>query len=364
MSEALKLNLLPIDIEIVSGPHLGQVFNFQDKEIIKIGRDIENDIKLSNDPRVSRFHAEIKFSDGNYYIYNLSQKNFILINGEKEDQKLLTGKSILTIGETEIKVNIFQTLEKTNTVSSPIPFKNPLQPLPNKPLVGPVSSQRYGTPASVGSPYQQAMSQAQNYGQVAYSPRPNSPQRNLNKSNDKMLIIIGGIIAVVVLFLIFSGSDKEGDIKNSKATPIVVPILEEEVRLKRAEEELNKKSEFMKDFNSRKQMARTFMVSGMREYNNGQYLKAIEYLASAFQSDPTLEDAAKYHQKAKQKLDKLIEFNFLEGKKYRESGNYRMCKASFQTVLFYIKNNIKHPRYSETKLFYDECHSLEEVGRL
>ena len=187
MSEALKLNLLPIDLEIVSGPHLGQVFNFHDKEIIKIGRDAENDVKLSNDPRASRFHAEIKFSDGNYYIYNLSQKNFILINGEKEDQKLLSGKLIVTIGETEIKVNIFQVPEKSNPVSSPIPFKNPLQPLPNKPLVSPASSQRFGAPNSVTTPYQQAMSQAQNYGQAPYAQRPNPSQLRTSKSNDKML---------------------------------------------------------------------------------------------------------------------------------------------------------------------------------
>lgn len=380
MSEALKLKPFEIELEIVSGPHIGQRFSFKDKDSITIGRGPENDVILANDLRASRFHAELKFADGNYYVYNRANKNYILINGIKDEQALVANKANITVGETEFKV-IYpglasnSSLTKSNSSSgasannsaatSAITFKSPLQPAATakqNPLQV-VNNANYNPPVTFQQvpPPAMAMPNSMPAGQIPQQPRVKRPRPPVKKSSSQMPMIIGAVIVIALVFIMTSKKDDE---VKPKGNPIVTPILEDEVRLKNSEELLAKSREQLKSLDSRKMMARQFLVSGMREYRNGQYHRAIEYLASAFQSDPTLDEAAKYHMRAKQNLDKLIDHNFSEGKKYRESSNYRMCKASFQTVLFYIKNNMKHPRYIEAKQFYDECSSLDEVGRL
>lgn len=370
MSEALKLKPFEIELEIVSGPHIGQRFSFKDKESITVGRGPENDVILANDLRASRFHAELKFADGNYYVYNRANKNYILINGIKDEQALVANKANITVGETEFKV-IYPGLTQSSGISavnknstSAITFKSPLQPTAAavKPTPNPLQVVNNAPPVT----FQQVPPPAMVMpnipgGQIPQQPRVKRPKPPVKKSSNQLPLIIGAVIFIALIFIMTSKKDDEA---KPRPNPIVTPILEDEVRLKNSEELLAKSREQLKSLDSRKMMARQFLVSGMREYRNGQYHKAIEYLASAFQSDPTLEEAAKYHMRAKQNLDKLIDHNFAEGKKYRESSNYRMCKASFQTVLFYIKNNMKHPRYIEAKQYYDECSSLDEVGRL
>lgn len=378
MSEALKLKPFEIELEIVSGPHIGQRFSFKEKESITIGRGPENDVILANDLRASRFHAEIKFADGNFYIYNRANKNYILVNGIKDEQALVANKSNITVGETEFKI-IYPGLLQANTSTksnpannnnvnistSAITFKSPVNSAPVKQSPLQVVNNEGYVPAvnyqQTPSPMIQSM--PINNGQLGPLPqqqRVKRPKPPVKKNNNQMFLIIG-VVAVALIFIVTSKKDEEG---KSKVSPIVTPILEDEARIKNSEEILAKARDQLKNLDSRKMMARQFLVSGMREYRNGQYLKAIEYLASAFQSDPSLDEAAIYHKRAKQNLDKLIDHNFSEGKKYRESNNYRMCKASFQTVLFYIKNNMKHPRYIEAKQYYDECSSLDEIGRL
>ena len=346
MGEALKLTPYELEIEIISGPHLGQKFNFKGKSLITVGRGQENDIVLSNDPKTSRFHAEIKFSDGNYYVYNLSNKNFILINGLKEDQALIEDDTTLTAGDTELKISALKegTLELPEPLS--IQFKNPLQPIPNT-----TSPLKLTPPIHLTSPSPIKSEPL---------PRPHLQKSNKKKSGNELYLILFGVAVLIGIILLIPKKNAEEVPTNNG---IITPLLQDEVRFKKSMEELEKAKELKKNKDSRKSMAKQFFVSGMREYNNGQYHKAIEFLASAFQSDPSLEDAAKYHLKSKQNLDRLIDFNFSEGKKYRESNNYRMCKAAFQNVLLYIKNNMKHSRYKEAKQFYDECASLDELGR-
>ncbi|HWU42660.1 MAG TPA: FHA domain-containing protein, partial [Bdellovibrio sp.] len=81
MSAAPNLkSTLKFEIEVSKGPHLGLRLDFT-KGSATIGRGPENDIVLSNDPRVSRQHAEIKQRDDCFIVVNLSAKNFILVDG-------------------------------------------------------------------------------------------------------------------------------------------------------------------------------------------------------------------------------------------------------------------------------------------
>jgi len=61
-------------------PQAGQQVFHIEKPVINIGRYLTNDIVVE-DKRVSRYHAQIKFQDGHFAIYDLGSTNGITING-------------------------------------------------------------------------------------------------------------------------------------------------------------------------------------------------------------------------------------------------------------------------------------------
>ena len=56
--------------------------------VVKIGRRLENNV-IIDDPRVSRFHAEIRAVDGNYELYDLASSGGTYINGQRITKSIL-----------------------------------------------------------------------------------------------------------------------------------------------------------------------------------------------------------------------------------------------------------------------------------
>jgi tetratricopeptide (TPR) repeat protein len=59
---------------------------------VRIGRDGRNDIVL-DDKSVTRFHAEVRFEGGAYFIVDLKSRNGVWVNGQR-----INGKAALTLG--------------------------------------------------------------------------------------------------------------------------------------------------------------------------------------------------------------------------------------------------------------------------
>ncbi|MFQ5701007.1 MAG: SpoIIE family protein phosphatase [Acidobacteriota bacterium] len=74
-----------------------------DKADIKIGRSSKNDLKLSFDLSLSRFHAEIQCRDGKHYVRDVGSRNGTSLNGRPilEPLELHIGDRV-TLGETTI----------------------------------------------------------------------------------------------------------------------------------------------------------------------------------------------------------------------------------------------------------------------
>lgn len=69
-----------------------------DKPVVSIGRQLTNDI-IVEDKRVSRYHAQIKFVDGQFIIYDLDSINGITVNGMPNmRQHVLQNSDRFTIG--------------------------------------------------------------------------------------------------------------------------------------------------------------------------------------------------------------------------------------------------------------------------
>ena len=73
-----------------------------------IGRDDCCDIVLSEDSLVSRRHALIEFSQGEYLIKDLNSTNGTFVNGkplQKMEKRLLAAGDVVRIGKTELKIS-------------------------------------------------------------------------------------------------------------------------------------------------------------------------------------------------------------------------------------------------------------------
>jgi len=72
---------LPVPAGQPVPPQGGQKVYRIEKPVVKIGRQLDNDI-IVEDKRVSRYHAQIKYqSDGQFTIYDLGSTNGITVNG-------------------------------------------------------------------------------------------------------------------------------------------------------------------------------------------------------------------------------------------------------------------------------------------
>ena len=90
--------------------------------VTTLGRTTDNMVSFAADSNVSRYHAEIEWRDGDYYLIDLSSSNGTNVNGEavKSDKKLSDGDEILLGGTSQAK---FSTGEKDEEEESPAAAK-------------------------------------------------------------------------------------------------------------------------------------------------------------------------------------------------------------------------------------------------
>lgn len=94
----LQNGLLPPARLVIRLPQGQQIYRIE-KPVIKIGRQLDNDI-IVEDKRVSRWHAQIKYQqDGQFTVYDLGSTNGITINNTPHmRQHILRNGDSFTIG--------------------------------------------------------------------------------------------------------------------------------------------------------------------------------------------------------------------------------------------------------------------------
>jgi len=81
-------------------PTRGQPLRLE-RAIIHIGRNTSNEVVV-NDKRVSRFHAEIRFENGQFLLYDLGSTNGVKLNGAPTRRPVpLRNNDIVTVGSHE-----------------------------------------------------------------------------------------------------------------------------------------------------------------------------------------------------------------------------------------------------------------------
>jgi len=87
---------------VTQGPHLGSIFALEG-ETVTIGRDPSNTIALSQDSTVSRRHARIIRSDGEYTIVDEGSSNGTFVNGVRVTTSSVRFGDEIQVGNTKLR---------------------------------------------------------------------------------------------------------------------------------------------------------------------------------------------------------------------------------------------------------------------
>jgi hypothetical protein len=384
MSAAPQLKTgLPFKIQIQRGPLAGQSFSFN-KAIVEIGRGTDNDLILSNDLRASRKHAEIHWDGHQLRIINISSKSFLAVNGSQVESARLEPGSIIQIGESEFRIDfqpptpeapadmnlneppvpsdLAEPKTKVNfepeavVVQMPIlqanrPYpvqQSPMSPMPPSGIMGGAAGghPNYGTnlPGPMGMP----------------SPRPRNKGRRRVASggSNSGRVRFYAIVAVIGLFFYWMMTS--------------TPTKKKELTFRSTEQiekDIETSKEDLKEFEARREKldnvqyrrAQENYIRGFRDYKQGNYGRARESFQVVLNLDPDNELAKRYYQLAKLKFDETVKAHMLQGNRYREKKNWRMCASSYFNVMTMVANN-QDPIFREAKQYYNEC-VLAQTGR-
>jgi hypothetical protein len=91
-------------LRILSGGHAGSTIRLE-RPRLRIGRAEENDLVLS-DPRVSRFHAEIKRGPQGYVLRDLGSTNGTLVGERRIKERLLEDGDVISMGGVRMEFSL------------------------------------------------------------------------------------------------------------------------------------------------------------------------------------------------------------------------------------------------------------------
>jgi pSer/pThr/pTyr-binding forkhead associated (FHA) protein len=383
LSAVLKLGFTPAQIRLTGPGNQGRVAHL-DEPILSIGRGEENRIQLPKDPKVSRFHAELRFMNSEWWIFNISQKNSLQVNSESIRQKALKDGDLVKLGDTSfvfhssdlsqtgLTAPVFESsdpnprirsshtqsqsglaapssagMDKTQVVSSPpSPISSPF-PSGATPSSPSFAKSRESPPSS------SFQARSQREPPLDWVSNPSSQEGGNRLRFYGILAVVGGIVAYI-----FMGEEarKSADpVRTSE--DIVADLVESEELIKKMQQEIQKRGEDSESF----RLAEQHYLKGFRDYQQAQFSRAMQSFQAALSFHPQHELARKYLVLARRKFDEMVRFQMNRGQRYRAKNNHRLCMAAFSQVMIMVKD-AQDPVYREAKQFYDEC-SLKSQGR-
>ncbi len=296
-------------LKAITGKLKGTVFRLSSKEIL-IGRDPSNHISISDDSKLSRRHARLILNKGQYYVQNLSSKNFIKINNEKVSQSVLKNNYIFTIGDQSFKF----------------------------------ISIAHG---------QKAPSDQDGHGQS----REQENHSQKAASNKNIFYAVMGLLLLCAGYIFLS--DPHAKAKKSLREIATIEKIMDRVEKTRTDsekliEEIESSGKNSPDYKS----AHSFYIKGFRDFQKGLYAQALSSFETCLSIYPSHQLARRYSELAENRQEELISFNINQGMTNLNNGKYDFCISSFQNVLSSI-NDKTDVRYLEAKELLKKCKLLQ-----
>ena len=308
---ALKQNLFKaIDflLRVEQGPDAGKAYKIQPPQI-SIGRDPRCQITLT-DPKVSRKQCVIKFSN-NVICEDHSTRKNTLINGKP------CGKTVLRPGD---KISFRQTVMVFQTRTN----ENAQAQLP-------------GTSA------------------------PPSPEQLEKKKGRKNFNLFLGVLVVMVFSVFLLEEPAKGPPEEKLATTADLKKQVEEseermslIRENRAEQRKLNNKDYLYNVENH-------FIAGFRDYQNGQYGRAVDSFGTTIGVDQSHVRAQLYRKTAMKKRADLIDTHLRDGQKYKDKMMYNRCAAEFEKALILI-NKKDSKRYELARSQLEECRWLKTGG--
>ncbi len=311
-------------ISIRQGPDTGASYQLLPPKVT-IGRAPDNNIILI-DPKVSRNAAVIEFSVELITITDLSNRGLLFVNGHQTSSESIRDGDVIQIGETEFTFNVeAMILAPSNSVQTPI-----LQP--------PVS---FATTQSPGQQFHQV--------------RPVSPQ---NQGSSKIVfyiivLVLGGLGA-----FIFTGTPS---IKNPGVALRTKDTVDKDTKAstERADDIVRKRTFKNDEEKTRFEEAQKQYLVGFRDYQKGQYMRAMREFETALAIDPDNQLSRRYYKLSEKQRDESVADLSLEGRRYKDKHMYSRCTAAFEKVLEQIPNK-DDAKYKEADALRNECQLLDD----
>jgi|GEM_PF-950675 len=375
-------------LKILAGPHSGKEYSFQQSPIL-VGRGTENHIVLGNDKKISRLHLEIRVEPEGVYLRNLSKTNQTLLNGEEVVSQLIPPRCSIKLGETELAIEVqtnFQTSKGLSIAREPLFEKSFADAIESSPEPTPLKSimqnkiSEFKNVENNNSPndklsieakhkatsfpdnrrsekpaIQSSFDKKKKFRSQAQS-RSSGPSNPNQKASINFYLILVAVLGLGYL-LFFGNKEKAAKLDSNK------PRLTTDIDI-----EFRSYDELMKEFDLRRakigtrnfQMAQENFVRGFRDYRQGQYARAKESFQVVINLDSENEMARRYFQLAKLKFDEMVKFHMLQGKRYHDKKNWRLCKNGYFNAMTMLQNNQSDALFIEAERYYKFCSSALE----
>jgi pSer/pThr/pTyr-binding forkhead associated (FHA) protein len=290
-------------LKIIGGPDKGASFKMVSGKAT-LGRESGNDINL-NDARCSHHHVAVLIQNDQIFVKDMGSRNGILLNGKKVTESMVRPGEPLQIGDT-----VFVIQKEAPIMAS----------------VGPSApSQTYAGPTSMNLPRE--------------------------KEKNSTLIVIGvTIIAVVGFLLISQGTKKKKSDYGLKTEEQVNAELED---IEKQKTELSRQKVSSAQFSEQGKEAQAAYLQGFRDYREGNFSRAIQSFTAALALLPDHTLAQQYKKLAERRLDELVQFNLIEGKRNMEQNKYEMARSHYRNVIVLLND--------QTNKLYQEANGQLQV---
>lgn len=377
MSAAEKLASLKVKLDVVKGPHAGKSFDFS-KSAITVGRGVENDVVLMNDPQVSRQHIIIELINQEFVVRNLSEKNVLFADGQSVQKWSLTNGAHFRIGDSEIQFtfdlgqavrNVKQNLQSTKPVTtepssaSQLAVKGAsLQPAQKIKMTPPAQKNNVAANPNVKSqqkPLSPFLNRASNQTRSVGS----GSARATSVDNKKPFYILIGVIVLALTFVFLTPNASK---KVGKRKPAMKYEDEIEYNLRsEPEKKLQESLEQKRELRNSPQALRAEenFIRGMRDFQLGNYTRAMDNFQVVLNLDPEHALAKRYLYLAKVRFDELVQTKLMLGESNYQKHNFSMCESYYQQVIDMLPGQTNNPKYAQAVSMVKKCQFAQEGVR-
>lgn len=98
-----------ISLRVISGPHAGEEFHYDEHNTLLVGRAPQAQLKLKDDQHFSRYHFRLELNPPTCFLMDLNSRNGTFVNGERVAEIFLKDGDTISGGKTRMVVSISDT---------------------------------------------------------------------------------------------------------------------------------------------------------------------------------------------------------------------------------------------------------------